>query len=150
MRCNKMCGICFSKTLSHIRLCSRPCTSELRQMIGPQKRPRALPRSMAQALTLLRDGLSDISYAMEAPWKLREAPPLYVPPQLLHYKNNGFCNISIAMEAPWKPREARVCMGLHSFCIVETMVFATSHMPWTLHGGSGRPVSVRASTASAR
>ena len=76
-------------------------------------------------------------------------PSLYGPPQLLQCKNNGFCNISCAMEAPWKLGEARLCMGLHRFCIVKTMDFAASQMPWRLHGGSGRPVSVRASTAFA-
>ena len=54
-----------------------------------------------------------------------------------------------AMEAPWKLVEARLCTGLQRFCIVKTMDFATSHMPWRLHGGSWRPVSVRASNAFA-
>ena len=79
----------------------------------------------------------------------RGGPSLYGPPQLLHRKTNGFCNISFAMEAPWRLGEARLCTGLHSFCIVKPMVFATSHMPWKLHGGSWKPVSVRASTAFA-
>ena len=79
----------------------------------------------------------------------RGGPSLYGPPTLLHYKNNGFCNISYAMEAPWRLVEARLCTGLQRLCIAKTMDFATSHMPWTLHGGSWRPVSVRASTAFA-
>ena len=54
-----------------------------------------------------------------------------------------------AMEAPWRLVEARLCTGLQRFCIVKTMDFATSHMPWRLHGGSWRPVSVRASNAFA-
>ena len=79
----------------------------------------------------------------------RGGPSLCGPPTLLHCKSMGFCNISYAMEAPWRLVEARLYTGLQRFCIVKTMDFATSHMPWRLHGGSWRPVSVRASTAFA-
>ena len=83
------------------------------------------------------------------PMEARGGPSLYGPPLFLHFKNNGFCNISYAMEARWRLGEACLCTGFHSFCIVKPMVFATFHMPWRLHGGSGRPVSLRASTSFA-
>ena len=54
--------------------------------------------------------------------------------------------MSYAIGAPSNLIEARLDMGLNSFFIVKTMVFATSHMPWKLHRGSLKPASIRAST----
>ena len=67
----------------------------------------------------------------------RGGPSLYGPPTLLQCKNNGFCNISCAMEAPWRLGEARLCTGLHRFCIVKTRFFR-DNPPGMVSGPSRR------------